>query len=150
MASGKNHDRITAGSTLPIVLVGWQCLPPELALMIGAGNLVGGFYLSPDLDTRSGPYRRWFFLQWIWIPYRKFCGRHRSFWSHSPIVGTAIRVLWVLFPISVLGLLGFTPALALLAKTQSWYFLAFLLGLELSSLLHLLADVVSSEFNVLK
>lgn len=150
MASGKNHDRITALSTIPIALATLQNLPMDITLLVVAGNLAGGFLLSPDLDTRSTPYRRWLVLRGIWVPYRKLCGHHRSFWSHGPIVGTIIRVAWLLFPIAVLGLLGFAPALKLLAGVDSIYFLAFLIGLELSALLHLLADWISSTFDVLK
>ena len=71
----------------------------------GLAFLVGGLWLSPDLDTRSNPTRRWGPLRLLWWPYRRLL-RHRSLLSHSPLLGTAGRLLYLLA--LVLGLHGMT------------------------------------------
>ena len=156
MASGREHDRT--------ILLG--CAPCGLALMpwlgleaglIGAGAfLVGGLWLSPDLDTLSRPLQRWGPLRWIWWPYRQLVP-HRSLFSHGPLIGMALRLLWVL-SCTLLGwlLLGLMlQALVGLqlaspgelanqlfrnAKAHPRNPLAIGLGLEASVWLHLLLD----------
>ena len=50
--------------------------------------------LGPDLDIHSIQYRRWGPLRWIWLPYQKAL-KHRSQLSHGPIIGTAVRVMYL-------------------------------------------------------
>ena len=115
----------------------------------GLAFLVGGLWLSPDLDTRSNPTRRWGPLRLLWWPYRRLL-RHRSLLSHSPLLGTAGRLLYLLALVLGLGLiaapLGAPSPEALLAWLQALWnqqrglSLALLSGLEASSWLHLLQD----------
>ena len=87
MSSGQTHDRITFYS-LPLVMLATLGVTHSLWLMlwVGLGFLVGGLLLGPDLDIHSVQYKRWGWLRWIWLPYRGSM-RHRSFWSHGPIIG---------------------------------------------------------------
>ena len=59
MALGRDHDRATLVACIPFGLI----LTPWLGLeagWLGAGAfLVGGLWLSPDLDTLSKPLQRW-------------------------------------------------------------------------------------------
>lgn len=115
----------------------------------GLAFLVGGLWLSPDLDTRSNPLRRWGPLQLLWWPYRTLL-RHRSLLSHSPLLGTAGRLLYL--TALVLGLCLLTsplgapgPALLLSWLQLLWeqhrgLSLAMLAGVEASSWLHLIQD----------
>jgi uncharacterized metal-binding protein len=96
MPSGRTHDRITLWS-LPLVasctyLITRHSTP---TLMICAGFLFGGLMLGPDLDIHSIHYKRWGWFRWIWLPYRGSM-KHRSPWSHAPITGTTIRVIYLL------------------------------------------------------
>ncbi|MGG6262891.1 metal-binding protein [Leptolyngbya sp. AN03gr2] len=102
MPNGKTHDLITLASS-PIIAVGstaiLQSIVPTASILTSAalttaGFLFAGLMLSPDLDLHSRPYKRWKFLRWIWIPYQKALS-HRSFWSHGPLVGTSLRVLYL-------------------------------------------------------
>jgi uncharacterized metal-binding protein len=111
MASGRSHDRATWVLSLPFGLLWWPWLGLAGLACGGLAFLVGGLLLSPDLDTRSNPTRRWGPLRLLWWPYRRLL-RHRSLLSHSPLLGTCGRLAY----------------------------LAALVGLEASSWLHLIQD----------
>ena len=156
MAIGRDHDRATLVACMPFGLA----LTPWLGLeagLIGAGAFAfGGLWLSPDLDTQSKPLHRWGALRWIWWPYRRLVP-HRSLFSHGPLIGMALRLLWLL-SCSLLGwlllqellqsLLGLSIAspstLAENLKTNALarprMVLSVALGLEASVWLHLLMD----------
>ena len=156
MAIGRDHDRATLLACMPFGLA----LTPWLGLeagLIGAGAFAfGGLWLSPDLDTQSKPLHRWGALRWIWWPYRRLVP-HRSLFSHGPLIGMALRLLWLL-SCSLLGwlllqgllqsLLGLSIAspstLAESLKTNALarprMVLSIALGLEASVWLHLLMD----------
>ncbi|MGJ3249453.1 MAG: metal-binding protein [Elainellaceae cyanobacterium] len=156
MPSGRTHDRIT-----------WWCLPLvagftlvqthniSLTAVVSAGFLFGGLMLGPDLDIRSIHYRRWGWLRWIWIPYRGSM-RHRSPLSHSPITGTALRIIYLLAWVLLASFL--TLALVNEAFDVGWTWhdighyidqsvaqnslgwMALLIGLELGAMSHYIAD----------
>ena len=166
MPSGYIHDRITLWS-LPLV-VGTSVVRTHSAgitLAIASGFLVGGLMLGPDLDTRSIHYKRWGWLRWIWLPYRTRI-KHRSPLSHGPILGTTIRVCYLLLWLLVLG----TITIALLNEVLrlgwtwnevgdriSWMFtnhwswwMAFAIGLEIGAISHILADWSTSAYKRVK
>ncbi|MGF1569092.1 MAG: metal-binding protein [Nodosilinea sp.] len=162
MSSGRTHDRITLWA-LPLVVVltfsvtldGW------LTVIVCLGFLLGGWLLGPDLDIHSVQYKRWGWLRWIWLPYRGSM-RHRSRWSHGPLVGTVVRVLYLsvwlalggLIVVDVLNSQGRTALTwgdlanrvggGLRAYWPLW--LALLVGLELGALSHYAADWLSSTW----
>jgi uncharacterized metal-binding protein len=115
----------------------------------GLAFLLGGLWLSPDLDTRSNPTRRWGPLRLLWWPYRRLL-RHRSLLSHSPLLGTAGRLIYlaglIIIICTALRPLGAPAANELLERLQQLWtqrkplLLAALLGLEASSWLHLIQD----------
>jgi uncharacterized metal-binding protein len=150
MASGRAHDRATWLLCLPYGLLWWPWLGVAGLGSGAAGFLVGGLWLSPDLDTPSNPTRRWGVLAVLWLPYRRLL-RHRSVLSHTPGLGTAGRLAYL--AVITLGLslilqpLGIIPSpqrlLALAAglwRQQRPLLLAALLGLEANSWLHLIQD----------
>jgi len=104
MPSGRTHDSITLWS-LPLVagLTFERTQSSGMALLISGGFLFGGLMFGPDLDVHSRQYRRWGLLRWIWLPYRRSM-RHRSFWSHGPVVGTLVRLLYLLAWLVFFGL----------------------------------------------
>jgi uncharacterized metal-binding protein len=162
MPAGRTHDRITLW-TLPIVagLTFAATRQSTPTLLICAGFLFGGLMLGPDLDIHSIHYKRWGWLRWIWLPYRGSM-KHRSPWSHAPITGTTVRVLYLL---AWLGLFGFASAAVCNELGQFgwtwdeigsglgrslWQYrvetIAFVIGLEVGAFSHYTADwLVSAQ-----
>lgn len=160
MSSGRTHDRITLLS-LPFVVVAIGVLSrsDRAMLLVGACYLFSGLMFAGDLDIHSQQYRRWLWLRWLWLPYRK-CLRHRSLWSHGPLIGTAVRLLYLL---GWLFLFSLPFWLWGLATDRPWWFAAYAylqrhwqpqyteallwigLGLELGAMSHSLSDWLSSS-----
>ncbi|MBW4520751.1 MAG: DUF2227 family putative metal-binding protein [Scytolyngbya sp. HA4215-MV1] len=177
MPSGRTHDRITLWS-LPL-LAGTafeRTRSGELTLLVVTGFLVGGLMLGPDLDIHSRQYLRWGCLRWIWIPYRRSM-RHRSFFSHGPLIGTVLRLGYLAVWLSLFGLLVLvsgTIAGQALGKIDHWQtlvgiilndtittlrqglehypkeLLMLCLGLELGALSHSLSDMLVSRYKRVK
>jgi uncharacterized metal-binding protein len=162
MPSGRTHDRITLWA-LPavgtLVYVGTkQALP---TLWICAGYLFGGLMLSPDLDIHSVQYKRWGIFRWIWLPYRGSL-RHRSPYSHGPLMGTTIRVIYLLLWLGFMGFAGVAIANEFLQMNLTWMDLwrmmgqwlsryrievvGFGIGLELGAFSHYTADWLVSSW----
>jgi uncharacterized metal-binding protein len=162
MPSGITHDRITlwtlpwvAGITYGVTRDG------ELTLILSAGFLFSGLMFGPDLDIFSIQYQRWGLFRFIWLPYRRFL-RHRSLLSHGLIIGTCIRVIYLLFIIAFVSIFvvaiaqlffGFTwnwhdftrQQLNLLSKKYHSQTIAIFLGLELGAMSHSISDWISSR-----
>ena len=149
MASGSSHDRGTWLLALPFGLLCWPFLGWIGSASAALAFLVGGLLLSPDLDTRSRPTRRWGPLRLLWWPYRKLL-RHRSLLSHGPVLGTLGRLGYLGGLVLVLaGLLspwGSPSPVDLLHWGQLVWnrhpvlLLLALAGLEASAWLHLIQD----------
>jgi len=162
MPSGATHDRITLW-TLPLVTGATLAITrsSELTLWVAGGFLFGGLMLSPDLDLRSRPFQRWGWFRWLWIPYQKSL-HHRSFLSHGLVIGTVVRVIYLLFWVAALGLLigaiavqfstvswGWTDLgqwLWTMVKQHPWSGVALFVGLELGSISHILGDQIGSSY----
>ena len=132
--------------SLPIGAVIAVALGPANGLMAATGCLVGGLWLSPDLDTHSNALRRWGPLGWIWWPYRR-CIPHRSLWSHGPFIGTALRLAVLVTWCSAISLLvPFHPPMAWLSTLDALFkehpraMASLLVGIEASAWLHLILD----------
>ena len=149
MASGRAHDHATWALALPFGALWWPWLGLPGAAVAGSSFLLGGLLLSPDLDTRSNATRRWGPLRLLWWPYRRGLS-HRSLLSHTPLIGTAVRLLYLALVVLALCLLGQplgtpTPAQLLhdlqsLWRSQQPLLLAVAAGLEASAWLHLIQD----------
>jgi uncharacterized metal-binding protein len=149
MASGRHHDRATWLLALPFGGLWWPALGLGGLGVASLAFLLGGLLLSPDLDTRSNPSQRWGPLRWLWWPYRKLL-RHRSLLSHSPLLGTAIRLAYLALLCLGLNLLlaplgGPPPQQLLQMAVDLWrqqrpLLLAALVGVEASAWLHLIQD----------
>jgi len=162
MPSGKIHDRITLWSLPWVVGLSFATTRSgELTLIVAGGFLFGGLMFGPDLDIYSIQFKRWGWLRWIWLPYQK-CLRHRSPLSHGPIIGTALRLLYL----SAIVALVAGGAIALVGQflrvpidsqaiveegilrlsAHRWEAIALFLGLELGAMSHYLADWTGSTY----
>jgi uncharacterized metal-binding protein len=157
LPAGVAHRRI-ASLILILILGGTVYAYDDLVSVIGTdsvfeytflfclGFLVGTYLLSPDLDLAgSDPARSWGIIQSIWRPYA-WLFRHRGV-SHTPIIGTLTRLLYLSLIIYILG----TAAQSLMS--WKWQIsvsdlphlpgsrtLCAFLGLVASDLAHLFAD----------
>lgn len=149
VASGRAHDRATVLCCLPFGLLWAPWLGGLGALVVAVSFLVGGLWLSPDLDIHSRPTCRWGPLRGLWWPYRRLL-RHRSLLSHSPLLGTAGRLLYLAAALCALCVLAaplgapsplrLLAALQALQERQPGLLLASFAGLEGSAWLHLIQD----------
>jgi uncharacterized metal-binding protein len=149
MASGQQHDRATWILALPFGLLWGPWLGLAGITAAGLAFLAGGLWLSPDLDTRSNPSRRWGPLRLLWWPYRRLL-RHRSLLSHSPVLGSTVRLLYLAALItgvtSLLHPWGAPSPQQLGFQLQKLWqehrplSLAVLCGVEASAWLHLIQD----------
>ncbi len=138
MASGKNHDRAILFTSPLVLVVGCYQFGVELGIIAGASHFLGGYWLSPDLDIKSRPFLRWGILRFIWIPYQRLIP-HRSPLSHAPALGSLLRLLYLAAWVSPLALVF--PDLQRVQWVMDWgKVAAFLVGVELSALNHLLLD----------
>lgn len=177
MPSGRTHDKITL-YCFPII-TGISIFifhSPLAAILATAAFGFAGFLFGPDLDLYSCQYKRWGVLRWLWLPYQK-AFRHRSAFSHGPIIGTVIRVAYLagwIIGFAVCGIviwsllqqqLGASSNWKQLAQTQIqligqeildsfntsqplWVAVGF--GLEAGSLSHYCADWIGSKLKKLK
>ncbi len=149
MASGQDHDKATRLFSLPFSLFIGLLLDWKSGVIAGLFFLFGGLWLSPDLDTRSKALKRWGIFQGLWWPYRKLMP-HRSVFSHGPIIGTILRMTYLMglicLILCLLNPLGLSsPSLAIKSISQiiqkyPHQALAMILGLEASVWLHLIKD----------
>lgn len=137
MASGKNHDRGILLFTPVWGVVGFHYFGWGVAIALTASHFVGGWWLSPDLDIKSRPFLRWGVLKGIWIPYQRMIP-HRNWKSHAPIVGTVIRVVYLMLWLAPVWLIE--GIYQVLAKIPLEIAIACLIGLELSAINHLFLD----------
>ena len=166
MPSGRTHDRITLWS-LPLVagLTFGHTQSSNLTLLVSGSFLVGGLMFGPDLDIYSCQYQRWGWFKFIWLPYQKSL-RHRSVWSHGPLIGTALRILYLAIWIAVFGVLGLAIADKIGNLAGNWQnavlgygrsilehyieLLAIYIGLELGAMSHYLSDWGGSAYKQFK
>ncbi|MEM9275121.1 MAG: metal-binding protein [Cyanobacteria bacterium P01_F01_bin.143] len=161
MPSGTTHDRITLW-ILPWIVFATYLVTHngELTLLMAGGFFFSGLMFGPDLDIHSTQYKRWGILRWIWLPYRRLF-RHRSLFSHGFLIGTLIRVVYLV--VMVFAIAIFLVAIAQLLVGFPWNWQKFILkvidlltnkysteaivlwlGLELGAMSHSVSDWISS------
>lgn len=165
MSDGRTHDRLTRRwAFLTGFSLAWSTTVP-VAITYAGSLFISGYFLSPDLDTRSIPFKRWGVLRYLWEPYRVLIP-HRSPLSHGPFIGTLIRLIylgaWIcIFSIPTLWLTHFFWTLPFDGRTaydvlkfvivDNWmYWVIAFAGLEAGAAVHYLADIRSSFIKRLK
>jgi uncharacterized metal-binding protein len=137
MASGREHILWTG-------FMGAACLTANPYIAFGVFLSIP---LSPDLDLAvSHPQKM---VGGLFIPY-SWCFKHRSIFTHSPILGTAGRLLYLCIPIFICWYMGLIPTTwqiiaAALAETYKTELLYVLFGLEAGACLHYAMDVIWSS-----
>jgi uncharacterized metal-binding protein len=163
LPSGRTHDRVTLWS-LPLIAGGtlYTTARADLAFWVSGGFLFSGLIFGPDLDLYSFHYKRWGLLRWLWRPYQKAI-KHRSIWSHGPLIGTIGRILYLGLWLGLFGLIYLEIAHLSGFKTYNEQqlltifqqsiehnypvYLALFCGLELGAMSHYSSDWLVSAFN---
>ena len=133
----------------------------DLAFWVSSGFLVSGLIFGPDLDLYSFHYKRWGKLRWLWRPYQQAI-KHRSIWSHGPIIGTIGRILYLSLWLGLVGLFYLGIAQLAGAKTYTGQqligilhhsiesnfpvYTALFCGLELGAMSHYSSDWLVSTY----
>jgi uncharacterized metal-binding protein len=136
MASGKQHSQATLAAGIPVGMVYY--LITENAPPAAIYGCLAGVLLSPDLDIPTKTISEYYMgkipvigclFYWYWLPYAKLVP-HRHWISHAPIIGTAVRLLYI------------SPLLLLFDTV--WLYkvdvLGFVFGLMISDFLHWIMD----------
>ncbi|MDJ0534062.1 MAG: metal-binding protein [Xenococcaceae cyanobacterium MO_207.B15] len=162
MPSGSTHDRITLWLLPGVVALSYLVTRDgELTLLLGGGFFFAGLMFGPDLDIYSIQFKRWGILRVIWLPYQKLL-RHRSFLSHGLIIGTVIRILYLLLWLFLVGVWGVAIAqsfwgfewnwqsfiLAVIKSITQVYLpeaIALFMGLDLGAMSHSISDWIDSS-----
>lgn len=154
MPDAKTHDKINVAIMI-VILAGlsyfaiWEknaiairYLNIHTVSAFSLSYLFATFFVSPDLDIESRPYKRWGPLRFVWWPY-KVIFRHRGF-SHNPILGPlSIVINLALIVAVVLLLLGFdlhSVPLRFIAISMS--------GMVLSMEIHIISDLLVSKIRL--
>jgi uncharacterized metal-binding protein len=162
MPSGQTHDRITIWS-VPIIATSTLMVTrnSSITLLVAGGFMFGGLMFGPDLDIYSRQFQRWGFLRSIWLPYQKSL-RHRSFLSHGPIIGTTLRVAYLMTIVGLLTIFLFLIWSRLGNVNLNWNdiwlntkkyinihagdFFAVVIGCEIGAMSHSLSDWIGSSY----
>ena len=149
MSSGLQHDQSIMLWGLPFSLIMVLIFGLWPGLIGGIAFVIGGLWLSPDLDTNSKVLKRWGVFQIFWWPYQKSIS-HRSILSHGPFIGTIIRLTyvscWILSIFILLKLFGTIDELEIRKLVIEKQFinqtslLVIFIGIEASAWLHLIKD----------
>lgn len=160
MPGAKTHDMLTVVTGIVGMPVVWALLPDHnlaAVVTLTGAHLISGLAFSPDLDLASEIYRRWGPLGIIWYPYREVV-HHRSWISHSLILGPLLRLVYflvtggllmmgvlyllnLLTPLDVAGLWGsFSLSVRALWDNHFSMIVYFLLGFITGSAVHSIAD----------
>ena len=112
MACGKTHAASTKGLAIGVCVgsVASTQLYIDQVLLIAAFIPVG-IFVTPDHDVDSGNISFYYirtylgrFAEYIWyrawMPYA-VSYKHRSIFTHTPIISTAIRIVYLVFPFVV-------------------------------------------------
>lgn len=136
MPTAKVHDKVTLISTPILILVTLYFFGVNLnIILLNISYIFAGLMFNGDLDIHSRPYNRWFILKGIWIPYQLLF-KHRSVWTHGFIIGTLIRIIYLLF----IPFLFFYSKIIYYICNNIELIIYIIIGLELGAMSHSVID----------
>ncbi|MHC1754472.1 MAG: DUF2227 family putative metal-binding protein [Methanosarcina sp.] len=150
MPSGKTHTKMNLALLFGILLslhtnYVQSRIPPEYlefdtTAIFSFALIFGTYYLSPDLDIQSEPFKRWGILKYIWWPYQKIF-KHRGK-LHHPLSGPIIII-------STIGLFIIAPVVTLfnfdITNIPAKYIISLLTGIIISIETHIITDIIYTK-----
>jgi len=150
MPDGKGHDTITVVTAILVAPAAiWYFGPVAIAGV--AGLLFGALAFSPDLDLDSDEYDRWGPFKYYWWLYQ-WAVPHRGQLSHGPVIGTLARLIYIAPVIAVVVGAFVVTGVTSLPEVEAWalkykpYLISTVIGLEANSLIHIVADGITTWF----
>lgn len=150
MATGKQHARATRSLIIPCgVIAALVTKSPETAVSAALGCSFG-LICYPDLDVNGLTASQHKMLKkipifgflWIvcWYPYA-LALKHRSPWSHKPIIGTFGRIVYICVPVfSAVAIIDLEWVVLAWEAINTYYFLSFFIGLSVADFVHWVMD----------
>jgi len=144
MPSQKVHDTVSLALASVFTAGGFLSMNPNLFCL--AGGAAMGTLVHPDWDYAEikgvvadlGPFKYLVKPYGILVP-------HRHWFSHTPIIGTAGRLLYIFVPLWILaqalvvvGIFTVNPIGQLASQPRSWW---VALGLAVADFLHFVMDM---------
>ncbi|MEM8967257.1 MAG: DUF2227 family putative metal-binding protein [Bacteroidota bacterium] len=156
MAAGRTHNVGTLLLTPVVAWAAWELSQHDILTTWLAGiGCFFGIFMSPDLDMRQHTVSETTLLRWslgvgylwifLWYPYAMLF-RHRGI-SHTPLIGTATRVLYLIgialiVQYAAQTLLGATWSIWPWAQEYQYGITVFIAGLAVSDIGHWVLDHV--------
>jgi len=138
MPNYKTHDTITYLLLIFLIPISLLYIGINIySLIFIVSYIFSGLMFNGDLDCKSKPYYRWWIFRFVWIPYQSLF-KHRSFFTHGIIIGTLIRLLYILIIPSIFYFYEIIDFVWLYPK----FFVFLLCGLEIGSISHTVADKI--------
>lgn len=113
MSDGKTHSNVSIGASAGIIagsILFYFTYDPISVVCASIGSVIQ-IIISPDLDVDDGYigdyYLRKIGLEWFYDLFfhsYRIGFKHRSFWSHFPVISTLLRILYLLFPFVIANL----------------------------------------------
>ena len=137
MASGKAHRRTTIILSVPLGISIGVWTTDIFAGLCCFSGCIFGLWIHPDLDIDK-------YARWPWRAYARAMW-HRHIWSHLPLLGTALRLAYLLtIPSLMLNMfIDISPYMLWFIR---WYGMWFFIGLAMSDSAHWLMDGVPIRF----
>jgi uncharacterized metal-binding protein len=150
MPNGKTHTKINITLLFGILLslhtnYVQSRIPPEYlefdtTAIFSFALIFGTYYLSPDLDIQSEPFKRWGILKYIWWPYQKIF-KHRGKLHHplsGPIIIISTVCLFIIAPVVTLFNFDIT-------NIPAKYIISLLTGIVISIEAHIITDIIYTK-----
>lgn len=129
MPNHRTHEKINIAVLIILLILIAPLTNIATAIVFTVAFILCTFYITPDLDINSKPYRRWKLLRIIWWPYKRMF-KHRGL-SHNPIFG----------PLSLIGYIIIIPIIITIFFRLEYYFLiVFIIGMLIAIETHILSD----------
>lgn len=171
MPGSTTHDIVTTCLLPPVTCITWYTYGWQVGVTCGLAFAFAGYMFNGDLDLLSTPYKRWGPFRGIIWPYLKVMP-HRSLFSHGPLIGTAVRMIWLAIVVGLGSTLVWSvtyvarragvavPQLAVNAtdinavllwcRRHMLFLYALVGGLEAGAMSHTGADVLVSTWKTLR
>ena len=138
------HNLVSVAIAAPVGCLAHHYTRDGVTALCVAAGCVSGIWFSPDLDL--GERRKMRSKNWPWVlfwrPYA-LAIKHRSFWSHFPIVGTLVRLLYFF---GIIGAVMYTLGWWDVFVALPWGLIAWwAVGLAVDNSAHWIMDVLGSN-----